>query len=139
MIRPTAINIVEEARRNSFYRRVIDTGERSQLVVMALRPHEEIGEETHRVVEQRLIIVDGAGTIYLNGFQKSVGPGYAILIPPGTTHNLIAGQRGLQLFTIYAPPNHLDDVLHRTREDAEADTRDQAFGRQVERGEWGRR
>jgi len=138
MIRPAITNIVEEARRNSFYRRVVDTGAHTQLVVMALRPNEEIGQEVHRVVEQRIVIVEGAGTIYLNGHERDVGPGDEILIPPGTVHNLVA-RVSLKLFTIYSPPNHLDGVLHRTRGHAEADTRDAAFGRQVERGEWGRR
>lgn len=139
MIRPSVVNIVEEARRNTFYRRVVDTGARSQLVVMNLLPSHEIGEEMHRVVEQRLVIVQGSGTIYLNGFKKIVHAGDAVLIPPGTRHNLVASTEGVRLFTIYSPPNHLDNVLHRTRADAEADARDQAFGRQVERGEWGRR
>lgn len=138
MIRPSVLNIVEETRQNSFYRRVVDTGAHSQLVVMALRPNEEIGEELHRTVEQRLIIVEGSGTIQLNGFERAVIPGDAILIPPHTRHNLVAGRAGLKLFTIYTPPNHLEDTLHRTRAHAEADTNDRAYGRQVARGEWGR-
>lgn len=134
MNRPTVVNIAEEARRNRYYRRVVSTGERSQLVVMCIPPHAEVGEETHRTVEQTLFIVEGSGTVLLNGFREPVGPGSAVVVPPGTTHNLKTGREPLRLFTIYVPPNHIDGTLHRTRADAEADTEDETFGRQVERG-----
>ena len=132
--RPTIVDIVEEARRNPHYRRVVHTGARSQLVVMTIPPHGEVGEETHRAVEQSLFIVEGSGTVVLNGHRETVRPGDAVVVPPGTTHNLKAGREPIRLFTIYTPPNHLDGVVHRTRADAEADAEDEAFGRQVERG-----
>ena len=122
------IDIIAEARRNTYYRRVVRTGALSQVVVMALLPYEEIGQETHRAVEQSLFIVDGFGTITLNGLRQSVRPGDIILVAPGTRHNLVAGPAPLRLFTIYTPPNHIDGRVHRTRADAEADTEDEDFG-----------
>lgn len=130
---PIIVNLIEAARRNHDYRRVIHTGDRSQLVVMAIPPFGEIGEEAHRTVEQSFFIIEGAGTIIINGFRTSVRAGDAVVIPPGTTHNLKAGRQPLRLFTVYAPPNHIDGTVHRTKTDAEADAEDQAFGRQVER------
>ena len=133
MYNSSVIDIVREARRNNYYRRVVHTGERSQLVVMALPPDEEIGYETHRAVEQTLFIVEGTGTMILDGIRCLVRPGDAVTITPGTRHNLIAGSTPLRLFTVYTPPNHIDGRVHRTRADAEADVEDGAFGRALER------
>lgn len=122
------VDIVSEARRNTFYRRVIYTGELSQLVVMSLLPNDEIGAERHRAVEQTLVIVMGFGTVILDGRQRKVEPGDAIVVTPGTYHNLVADSV-LKLFTIYTPPNHIHGRVHRTRAEAEADIEDQEFGR----------
>lgn len=123
------VDIVAEARRNVYYRRVVYTGERSQLVVMALRPHEDVGAEMHRAVEQTIVIVDGLATVVLDGRQQTAHGGDAIVITPGTYHNVTAGPRGLKLFTIYTPPNHIHGRVHRTRADAEADIENEEFGR----------
>jgi mannose-6-phosphate isomerase-like protein (cupin superfamily) len=133
MIPSAVIDIVAEARRNNYYRRVVYTGELSQLVVMALRPNEEIGREIHREVEQSIFIVEGSGRFVAYGRQRIVRPGDAIVITPGTRHNLIAesGPLSLRLFTIYTPPNHIDGRIHRTRADAEADVEDREFGETV--------
>jgi mannose-6-phosphate isomerase-like protein (cupin superfamily) len=128
---PVVIDIVAEARRNLYYRRVIYTGELSQLVVMTIRPHESIGQEMHRSVEQSLFVVEGSGTLVANGHRQTAYPGDVIVIPPRTRHDLVAGPVPLKLFTIYTPPNHLDGRLHRTKADAEADFEDEAFGRAV--------
>lgn len=134
MIRPAIIGIVQETRLNSFYRRVIETSAMSQLVVMTIPAFSEIGEEMHQAVEQSIFIVEGSGTVFFNRRSAgAVGPGDVIVIPPRTTHNLKAGREPIRLFTTYTPPNHIDGVVHRTRADAEADVRDQEFGRQVER------
>lgn len=130
---PAVVDIVAEAKANPWYRRVVHTGDKSQLVVMTIPPFGEVGEETHRVVEQSIFIVEGTGTATINGARATVRPGDAIVVTPGTTHNIKAGREPLRLFTTYTPPNHLDGTLHRTRADAEADERDQAFGRRVER------
>lgn len=125
------VDIVAEARRNTFYRRVIYTGELSQLVVMALRPHEDIGAERHRAVEQTIVLVEGFAIVVLDGRRQTAHVGDAIVITPGTYHNLVAGPQGVKLFTIYTPPNHIHGRVHRTRADAEADIADQEFGRAV--------
>lgn len=123
------VDIVSEARRNTHYRRVVYTGERSQLVVMALRPREDVGAEMHPAVEQTVVIVDGFAVVTFDGRRETVHVGDAIVITPGTYHNVAAGPRGLKLFTIYTPPNHIHGRVHRTRADAEADIEDQEFGR----------
>jgi mannose-6-phosphate isomerase-like protein (cupin superfamily) len=123
------VDIISAAHRNTAYRRVVHTGELSQLVVMALRPYEKIGEETHRAVEQTLFIVDGSGTVTLDGVRRRVQPGDAIVIAPGVSHNLTAGPKPLRLFTVYTPPNHIDGRVHRTRAEAERDFEDEEFSR----------
>lgn len=133
MIQSAVIDIVAEARRNTAYRRVIHTGALSQLVVMALPPRGEIGAETHRAVEQSLFIVDGIGTIILDGLRRSVHPGDVVTISRGTRHNLVAGPVALRLFTVYTPPNHIDGRVHRTQADAMDDVEDEEFGREIER------
>lgn len=131
----SVVNIVAEARRNTFYRRVIYTGEFSQLVVMAIPPRDDIGVERHRAVEQTIVIVDGFGILSLGRQRRVVNPGDAIVITPGTRHNLVAGHNlaggPLKLFTVYTPPNHIDGRVHRTRADAEADIEDREFGELV--------
>jgi len=131
--RTAVIDIREAARRNSDYRRVIHTGALSQLVVMMLPPFTEIGEERHETVEQTFFIVEGVGTLMINRSEATVLAGEAVVVPPGTTHNLKAGRQPLRLFTIYTPPNHIDGTVHRTRADAEADVEDQAFGHKAGR------
>jgi len=125
------IDIVGTARVNTFYRRVVYTGDLSQLVVMALRPHESIGAERHRAVEQTLIIVEGSGKAILDERRFPVRAGDAVVITPGTRHNLIAGADGMKLYTVYTPPNHIDGTIHRTKADAKADEEDRAFGQRV--------
>jgi mannose-6-phosphate isomerase-like protein (cupin superfamily) len=122
------VDIVAQARRNTDYRRVVHTGQLSQLVVMSLLPNDEIGAERHRAVEQTLVVVVGFGTVILDGRRQKVGPGDAIVVTPGTYHNLVADSV-LKLFTIYTPPNHIHGRVHRTRAEAEADIEDQEFGR----------
>lgn len=129
-MKPIVLDIVTEARRNTYYRRVVYTGELSQLVVMALRPHQEIGMERHRAVEQTIVVVDGLGTMVLNGLRRPIRPGDAIVVTPKTSHNLIATS-ALKLFTIYTPPNHIDGRVHRTRAEAEADIEDREFGQAI--------
>lgn len=122
------VDAVAEARRNNYYRRVVYTGELSQLVVMALRPHEDIGAERHRAVEQTIVVAEGYGVVTLGDRRRTVHVGDVIVITPRTRHNLVAGTVPLKLFTIYTPPNHIDGRVHRTRADAEADIADREFG-----------
>lgn len=91
------------------------------LVVMALKPQEEIGAEVHKL-DQFFRVEQGAGEAVLDGVRTAIKAGYALLVPAGARHNIInTGTGPLKLYTIYSPPNHRDGVLHHTRPDAEAD------------------
>ena len=110
------------AGKNENFRSVLYTAKHCQLVVMALKPKEEIGEEVHKL-DQFFRVEDGTGEAILDGVRTVIRAGFAVLVPAGTVHNIInTGSVPLKLYTLYAPPNHRDGVIHRTRKDAEADT-----------------
>lgn len=110
------------AVRNDDFRRVLYTAKHCQLVVMALKPEEEIGAEVHEL-DQFFRVEDGNGEAVLDGVRTAIRAGFAILVPAGANHNIInTGSKPLKLYTLYAPPNHRDGVVHRARADAEADT-----------------
>ena len=117
---------------NTNYRKVLFTGARSQLVVMSIPPGESIGAETHAHVEQTIVVLEGSGQAVLGGQKTNVNDGDVIVITPGTPHNLVnTGRVPLQVFTMYAPPNHIDGRVHRTKQDAGRDVEDEEFGRRV--------
>ena len=129
---PFVGNIDELVTENPHFRRVIFTGERSQLVVMDIKRGEEIGEETHAHVEQTLRISSGTGVAVLNGKERPVKAGDVIVVPPGNRHNVInRGEDSLKIATIYAPPNHIDGRMHKTPAEAASDKEDEAFGEKV--------
>jgi len=110
------------AVRNDHFRQVLYTAKHCQLVVMALNPGEEIGSEIH-TLDQIFRVEEGAGEAVLDGVRTPIRAGFAILVPAGATHNIInSGGSPLKLYTLYAPPNHRDGVVHPTRAQAEADT-----------------
>jgi mannose-6-phosphate isomerase-like protein (cupin superfamily) len=110
------------AIRNDDFRRVLYTAQHCQLVVMALKPKEEIGAEVHKL-DQFFRVEDGAGEIILDGVRTSIRADFAIVVPAAANHNIItAGSIPLRLYTSYAPPHHRDGVVHHTRADGEADT-----------------
>lgn len=114
-------NIEDLAVRNGYFRQVLYTAEFSQLVVMALKPGEDIGAEVHRL-DQFFRVEAGTGEAVLDGVCSAIGAGFAVVVPAGTRHNIInTGALPLKLYTLYSPPNHRDGVIHRTRADAEAD------------------
>ena len=114
-------NIEGLALENEEFRRVLYTARHCQLVVMALKPGEEIGAEVHKL-DQFFRVEAGNGDAVLDGIKTAIGPGFAVVVPAGTNHNIInTGSVPLKLYTIYAPPNHRDGVIHHTRNDAEAD------------------
>jgi len=114
-------NIEGIAANNDEFRKVLYTARHCQLVVMALKPKEEIGAEVH-TLDQFFRVEEGTGEAVLDGTRTAIGPGFGIIVPAGTNHNIInAGSVTLKLYTLYAPPNHRDGVVHRTRHDAEAD------------------
>jgi mannose-6-phosphate isomerase-like protein (cupin superfamily) len=107
---------------NDEFRRVLYTAQHCQLVLMALKPGEEIGAEVH-TLDQFFRVEQGTGRAVLDGVPTAIGPGFAVVVPAGTNHNVInTGGVSLKLYTVYAPPNHRDGVVHHTRHDAEADT-----------------
>jgi mannose-6-phosphate isomerase-like protein (cupin superfamily) len=110
------------AVNNDKFRQVLYTARNCQLVLMALKPEEDIGAEIHKV-DQFFRVEEGSGVAVLNGARTPIQAGFAVLVPAGVTHNIInTGTVPLKLYTLYAPPNHRDGVIHETRADAEGDT-----------------
>jgi mannose-6-phosphate isomerase-like protein (cupin superfamily) len=117
-------NIEDLAVKNEEFRQVLYTAKHCQLVVMALKPKEEIGAEVHQL-DQFFRVEEGSGEVVLDGVRTPISDGFAIVVPAGTNHNVInTGSVSLKLYTLYAPPNHRDGVIHHTRDDAEADDED---------------
>jgi len=109
------------AVKNAEFRRVLYTAQHCQLVLMALKPKEEIGAEVHKL-DQFFRVEQGTGEAVLDGVRTEIRAGFAILVPAGTNHNIInTGTVPMKLYTLYAPPNHRDGVVHHTRADAETD------------------
>jgi len=109
------------AIKNEYFRQVLYTAKYCQLVVMALKPAEEIGAEVHKL-DQFFRVEEGSGEAVLDGVRSPIKSGFAVIVPAGTNHNIInTGSVPLKLYTLYSPPNHRDGVVHRTRADAEAD------------------
>lgn len=109
------------AVKNNDFRQVLYTAKHCQLVVMALKAREEIGAEVHKL-DQFFRVEEGSGEAVLDGIRTPIRAGFAVVVPAGTKHNIInTGEVPLKLYTLYAPPNHRDGVVHHTRADAEAD------------------
>jgi mannose-6-phosphate isomerase-like protein (cupin superfamily) len=109
------------AKTNNDFRRVLYTTKNCQLVLMALKPKEEISEEVH-TLDQFFRVEEGTGEAVLDGKRTEIQAGFALVIPAGANHNIInTGKGPLKLCTLYAPPNHRDGVVHATRKAAEAD------------------
>ena len=114
-------DIEAETRRNDNFRQVIFTAPHSQLVLMALKPGEDIGSEVHPNVDQFFRFEVGQGKVVIDGQETPVRDGSAVVVPAGRRHNVInTGSEPLKLYTIYSPPNHPDGTIHRTKAEAEA-------------------
>jgi mannose-6-phosphate isomerase-like protein (cupin superfamily) len=125
-------SIIRQTEENDNFRTVLFTGKKSQLMVMSIPPGGVIGMETHEHVEQTLFFLSGSGKAVLNGEESAVVAGDVVVVTPGTEHNIINdGDEPLKVYTIYAPPNHIDGRIHATKADADADTEDEAFGHAV--------
>ncbi|MHB1288717.1 cupin domain-containing protein [Georgenia sp.] len=110
-----------EPEQGGEFRRVLWTGEHSQLVVMTIPVDGEIGEETHWENDQILSFVSGSGKAVIDGEEQFVAPGDIVAVPAGTQHNFVnVGPTPLVLYTIYGPPHHAPDTVHATRADGEA-------------------
>lgn len=106
---------------NSDFRRVLYTAHQLQLVLMALRPGEEIGEEVHKDRTQFFRVEQGRGELLMDGVVTQIESATAIIVPAGARHNLKnTGTEALRLYTLYAPPEHVDGTVHVTKADAEA-------------------
>lgn len=116
------INIEEATAKNEYYRQVLFTARHTQLVLMNLKPGEEIGEEVHEL-DQFIRFEAGDGSVVLDGKSHSVSDGYAVVIPAGTRHNVMnrSNTTDLKLYSLYSPPEHKDKIIHRTKRDADAD------------------
>jgi len=109
------------AIKNSEFRRVLYTAQHCQLVLMSLKPKEEIGAEVHSL-DQFFRVEEGTGEAVLDGARTAIRAGFALLVPAGANHNIInTGSVPLKLYTLYSPPNHRDGVIHHTQADAETD------------------
>ena len=117
-------NIETLTEDNDDYRRVVYTGRNLQLVLMALQPGEEIGEEVHETHDQFLRLEAGAGEVVIDGQRTEIVADDAILVPAGARHNVInTGSEPLKLYTLYGPPEHRDGVVQPTK----ADEREEHF------------
>jgi mannose-6-phosphate isomerase-like protein (cupin superfamily) len=115
-------NIEKLTLENNNFRKVIYTAKFSQLVVMSLKPKEDIGEEVHDV-DQFFRFEKGQGQAVINGQSLLVSDGDTVIVPAGTKHNIIniSNNEPLKLYTLYSPPHHQDAVVHATKQQAEAD------------------
>lgn len=106
---------------NNAFRKVLYTARNTQLVVMALKPDESIGLEIHQL-DQFFRVEEGSGEAVLDGVVTPIRPGFAVLVPAGTNHDIKnTGSVPMKLYTLYSPPNHRDGIIHETRAAAEAD------------------
>ncbi len=114
-------DIEDRTEENSDFRRVLYTGKHLQLVLMALRPGEEIGEETHKDRDQFFRVEQGAGEAWIDGVRSKIKSDFGIVVPAGARHNIKnTGDKPLKLYTIYGPPEHVDGTVRVTRADAQA-------------------
>lgn len=106
---------------NTDFRRVLYTGQSIQLVLMSLKPGEDIGEEVHEDRDQFFRVEQGRGEVRIDGKATPIEDDFAIVIPAGARHNVInTGDEPLRVYTLYGPPEHRDGVVHKTKADAEA-------------------
>lgn len=125
-------NIEKDSLANENFRKVLYTDHNSQLVLMSLKPSEEIGEEVHGV-DQFLRVEQGSGRAILEGKSHDITDGSVIVVPAGTKHNVVNGNEStMKLYTLYMPPHHKDGTVHATKADAGADTKDEFDGKTTE-------
>jgi mannose-6-phosphate isomerase-like protein (cupin superfamily) len=113
-------DIEDRTEHNDHFRQVIYTGSQMQLVLMSIRPGEEIGEEVHEDRDQFFRIEKGSGEVLIDGTRTKVKSDSAILVPAGARHNIRnTGDKPLKLYTIYAPPEHADGTIQASKQEAE--------------------
>jgi len=125
-----SIDIEQKTIENTAFRQVLFTAPKLQLVVMSLKPGEEIGMETHETGDQFFRVEAGRGQAILDGEVTELSDGMIVVIPEGTEHNIIntSADEDLKVYTLYSPPEHRDGVIHQTKAEADADEEDHAEG-----------
>lgn len=119
-------DIEKATRENSDFRRVLYTGPNSQLVLMSLKPGEEIGMEVHEDNDQFFRFEEGSAKVIIDGNEYAIHEDWAVVVPAGANHNVInVGDKELKMYTIYSPAHHRDQVIHHTKVEAMAD--DESF------------
>ncbi len=113
------VNIEEKTLANEYFRQILFTTDKSQLVVMALKPGEDIGMEVHAEHDQFIRIESGAGKVIMDGEESEIKADYAFVVPAGTRHNVInTSTEVMKLYTIYTPPEHKPGTVHKTKAEA---------------------
>ncbi len=115
-------NIEKDALENGNFRKVLYTGKHSQLVLMSLKPKQEIGMEVHKDNDQFFRFEKGQGKCIIDGNEYELSDGVVIVVPAGAEHNIINASNtdDLKLYTIYSPAHHKDGIVRATKEEAEA-------------------
>lgn len=114
-------NIERAALDNDSFRTVLYTAKNCQLVLMSLKPGEDIGEEIHDL-DQFIRVESGRGKAVLDGVSHDISDGFSVVVPAGAKHNIVNGPDSpMKLYTVYAPPNHKDGTTHSTKADAQTD------------------
>lgn len=114
-------NLEKDTLENENFRKVLYTGKHSQLVLMSLKPGEEIGMETHPKNDQFIRVEKGQGKGIIDGHDYLLKDGSSVLVPAGAKHNIIntSDSESLKLYTVYSPPHHKDGLVRKTKEQAE--------------------
>jgi mannose-6-phosphate isomerase-like protein (cupin superfamily) len=115
------VDIEKKTLANNYFRKVLFTGKHAQLVVMSLKPGEEIGNEVHAKVDQFFRVEQGRALFIFKGKKIVARNGDAVIVPAGTYHNVVNDAKTvrLKLYTLYSPPNHADGTVHKTKAAAE--------------------
>ncbi len=114
------IDLEQKTLDNQYFREVLFTGAHTQLVVMSLKPTEEIGMEVHPAVDQFIRVEKGTGKAMVNGQEFELKDGSGIVIPAGANHNVLntSAVEDLKLYTVYSPPNHPAGTIHKNKAEA---------------------
>lgn len=119
-------NIEKDTIENTNFRKVLYTGKHSQLVLMSLKPNEDIGMEVHEENDQFFRFEKGEGKCIIDGNEYALADGSVIIVPAGAEHNIIntSSTEDLKLYTIYSPAHHKDGIVRATKEEAEKNEED---------------
>ena len=122
-------NLEQETLKNSDFRKVLYTAKHCQLVLMSLRPNEEIGMEVHPDNDQFFRFEKGQGEVFIDGNKYKVSDGSAIIVPCGAQHNVVntSAKEELKMYTIYSPAHHMDGIVRATKAEAETKENDEEF------------